>query len=352
MRLLILLSCLVAAACVPAEGPVGALAQQAVVVAEPGEARPIGGATARGDGSLTLDWPGSGAVFQATGTELTLRFESTGKTRVRVDVGEAEETLTLTGGASEHRFGLAGETVVPVRVRRLTGRYSGDIVVTGMETDGAIYAAPKTDRSMLIIGDSISVGYGVDGADQSCGFSVETENHSRTYGALAGDALGAAVTTVAISGRGLVRSWGDADAPVMPEVWVDVREGVDATPDVVVVNLGTNDFGNNDPGAAFDAAYGVFLDQLRAAYPAAEIYAATGPMLPPDVRAKLDEAVDGVVAAHNGEAARPAHVLSFSMAASGRRYGCDWHPGRDTQAGMAQILIDRLEADLGWSGSD
>src|SRR5207253_1331322 len=50
-------------------------------------------------------------------------------------------------------------------------------------------------------------------------------------------------------------------------------------PDVVVVNLGTNDFWKGDPGPSFETAYTAFLVKIRARYPAAPIIAALGPLL-------------------------------------------------------------------------
>ncbi|MEO1406977.1 MAG: SGNH/GDSL hydrolase family protein, partial [Pseudomonadota bacterium] len=297
-----------------------------------------------------LTWPGSGAAFDAGGAALTLRFESSGRARVRVEAGNTEEIITLESGMSVHEVERTGGGAV--RVRRLTGLQTSDVTLTRIDADGGIRPAATRDRSMLIIGDSISVGYGVDGADQNCGYSVETENHGRTYGALTADALGAALTTVAISGRGVVRNWAGADEPLMPDVWAEARDGIDAAPDVVLVNLGTNDFGGYDPRPAFGAAYAALLDDLRAAYPGAAIYATTGPMLSPESRALLDESVTAALARHNGAAELQAGYIAFSLAAEGRLYGCHWHPGRDTQAAMAQILIDRLAADLGWSAGD
>lgn len=55
-------------------------------------------------------------------------------------------------------------------------------------------------RRIEVIGDSITCGYGVDGADQYCPFSAATENHYRTYAAIAARDLGADLATLAWSG--------------------------------------------------------------------------------------------------------------------------------------------------------
>ena len=108
--------------------------------------------------------------------------------------------------------------------------------------------APK--RRIEVIGDSISVGYGVDGVNP-CTNTAAVEDNPKTYGALAADALSADYSVIAWSGKGLTRNIADDGSPLMPEIYT--RYGANdadnsytfpaaSAPDAVVINLGTNDF--------------------------------------------------------------------------------------------------------------
>jgi lysophospholipase L1-like esterase len=70
-------------------------------------------------------------------------------------------------------------------------------------------------RLIEVIGDSISCGYGDLGklADSEC---LTTESHWDSYEAVAARALGAEVSTIAASGRGVIRNYGGDTSGTMP----------------------------------------------------------------------------------------------------------------------------------------
>ena len=63
-------------------------------------------------------------------------------------------------------------------------------------------------NKLLVIGDSISCGYGVEGA-YPCTWSASTENVLDSYATLVADAVDAEVIVTAWSGKGVVRNVGD-----------------------------------------------------------------------------------------------------------------------------------------------
>ncbi len=65
----------------------------------------------------------------------------------------------------------------------------------------------------------------------------------------------------------------------LPERAASIWDFSRFVPDAVLINLGTNDFGKGDPGAAFQSAYLKFVTDLRAHYAKARFYLALGPML-------------------------------------------------------------------------
>ena len=60
-------------------------------------------------------------------------------------------------------------------------------------------------RKIEIVADSTATGYGIEGPDQYCGFSADTENHYIAYPALAARAVNAEVNTIGWSGIGVFR---------------------------------------------------------------------------------------------------------------------------------------------------
>src|SRR6185437_9930940 len=147
-------------------------------------------------------------------------------------------------------------------------------------------ATPGASRWIEFVGDSITCGYGVLGPDQSSCFSNDTEAETRGWAALTAQAFGAAHSAIAYSGKGVIRNNGGDTTELMPVLFertlVDAADAwgfTSYTPDVVVIDLGTNDFAQGDPGQAFVTGYEAFVAQIRGHYPDAWIVVAQSPML-------------------------------------------------------------------------
>ena len=121
--------------------------------------------------------------------------------------------------------------------------------------DGSARRRPA--GSSRSIGDSITCGYGDLGAlaDTDC---FPTESHWDTYEAVAARALGAEVSTIAASGRGVVRNYGGDTSGTMPMLYartLDQRAGAASGTSTSSrrrwsSTSGTNDISNDkgDPG--------------------------------------------------------------------------------------------------------
>jgi lysophospholipase L1-like esterase len=233
----------------------------------------------------------------------------------------------------------------------------------GFDFGGGVLLAPPPApaHKLEVIGDSISCGYGDEGADMTCSFSPDTENHYLSYAALSARELGAELTTVAWSGKGVVCNYGD-DAtscvdpmptyydrilPQRPESSWDYSAW---QADAVVINLGTNDFSTvSDPGEAeFEAAYVALLERVRGHYPGAFIFCTVGPLLGgadlTTARAYIASAVQ------QRRDAGDLQVKAFELAPTdpNNGYGCDYHPSLKTHAVMAGELSALLRSELGW----
>ena len=240
-----------------------------------------------------------------------------------------------------------------VEVVRVTECFLGPTGFRGFALDPAAKALSWTEtnnRRIEFIGDSITCGYGVEADDPHLHFKPETENFCLGYSGLTARNLDADYNVVARSGIGMVRDYdgpreGNDDAmPVFypetfylqPEPKWDFHR---FTPDVVCVNLGTNDFSTTGVDVdKFVAIYAKFLEMLLARYPGAKVVVLQGPMNnSDDLKAALHKAIGQL----DGEAAQ--RVRYFELSAQGAvGLGADSHPNRP----QSRINADELTAYL------
>jgi lysophospholipase L1-like esterase len=262
-----------------------------------------------------FSWPGSSisAHFEGTGIEATLG--DTGKSQFAVVVDGAPPTVLKTEGPVEL-------TVSP-----------------------AIF--PRVD----------TCGYGIPGDGATCSFGPDTEDEYDAYGARAARLLGADHVTIAWSGRGMQQNPPSIQGDTMPALWErtlgddpasrwDFRSYV---PDVVVINLGTNDFWHGDPGVAFETTYEEFLARVRARYPHALVFCAIGPMLDPaDDLVPARARITRLVAARNAKGDGAVFAIEFPPQNDADGFGCDKHPSELTHSRMAAQLAREIKRRAGW----
>jgi len=118
-------------------------------------------------------------------------------------------------------------------------------------------------------------------------------------------------------------------------------------PDVIVVNLGTNDFSKGDPGAPFDNAYERFVQQLRTVHPDAQLFCAVGPMLTDTALARLRNTAGTVVDALKVAGDTRIDVIEFPSQLP-TELGCDYHPNTSKHRTMGEQLAAVFRTELGW----
>jgi hypothetical protein len=338
----------------PSDGGAGS------VVTEPG-VRFVGRVDTSDPAGVSFAWSGVGVLARFTGTSLGVRLQGDEQYTVLID-GELQPKLTSTGASDVLATGLAaGEH--EVELYRRTEANQGESRFLGFDIgEGELLAPPPApERRIEIIGDSISCGYGNEGADMSCPFTPDTENHYLTYGAIAARTVGAELSTIAWSGKGVVCNYGDDPTScvdpmplyfdrTLPDRADSVWDFSRFQPQAVVINLGTNDFSTTvDPAEQeFVDAYVTLLERVRAAYPEALILCTVGPLLG---GADLTTAQAYIASAvQQRTEAGDASVQTFDLAPQNPAdgLGCDYHPSLRTHEIMADVLTGVLGTELGW----
>ncbi|MBQ2554377.1 MAG: lipase [Prevotella sp.] len=215
-------------------------------------------------------------------------------------------------------------------------------------------------RRMEFIGNSITCGYGIEGDGTEKKFSYSQQNIYHTYEAITARAFNAQCQIVARSGIGIYRNNNGnprGDRMVMPALYPYTQFGTSGErwdfsryqPDVVCVNLGTNDTTNPryDVRLLSDA-YKRFVRTLRGHYPKAKIVLLTGTMISgqrlADVQRAQQSAVDDAATRGDHEIYR----LDFDPADGTYGYGTHRHPSKRQHAHMAEQLIPFIKQITGW----
>lgn len=322
----------------------------------------IGRVDSRDPGAPTFGWPGTELRMSFVGAGLSLVLADTGASHydVAVDGGPAT-TLTVSGHTTTYEVagGLAaGEHSLVVTKRTETAVGVTKLLGVTPHPGGALVPTPvPAGRRIEIVGDSITCGFGVLGADAFCSFTADTESEPLAWGALAARQLSAVHQAIAVSGIGVLRNYDGRTEGTMPEVYGrsianDPSSVSDHSfaPEVVVVSLGTNDFagGKGDPGVAFLGTYVTFLSFLRARHAGAHIVATTSPMLSGAYRTRLRAYLESAIAERVAAGDAKLTLLEIDEQDFADGLGCGYHPGKTTQAKMAARLVAHVKSLTGW----
>jgi lysophospholipase L1-like esterase len=315
-------------------------------------------------------WPGSAiaASFSGTGIKVTLTDGGTNYFAVVID-GGAPTTLSTMG--SNKTYALASNLASGHHTLVLTKRTESNVGVVqflGLAPQGgSLVASPDPfTRRIEYVGDSITCGYGNLGMGPSCSFSASTEDETVAYGALTASQLNAQQTVVAYSGKGMYRNNDGTTTSTMPVLFgrtlADDSTSVwgfsTPPPDIVVINLSTNDFAKGDPGTAFQQAYVTFLQQLRTHYASAEVLCTLSPMLSGTDRSASLGYIQGAVQQVRGAGDTKVSFVAipddggttsiFDVQQASDGYGCDYHPTTKTHQVMATELVPTMHTMMGW----
>ena len=222
---------------------------------------------------------------------------------------------------------------------------------------------------IVFIGDSITCGYGVEAENQNCSFTTATENVTKTYAYYTAQAVDAEANFVCFSGHGIISGYtadGTRSAQgVVPPLYEKIGgssgslpdgtalssipwEFTGYTPNLIVINLGTNDQSYCGDDAArkqeFQTGYTEFLKQVRQNNPDAAILCVLG-IMGQDLFPQIEAAVEAF-RAQTGDENIDTLALPLQRAEDG--YGADWHPSEASQSSAGRVLTEKVKEIMGW----
>ena len=227
------------------------------------------------------------------------------------------------------------------------------------------------ERKIEFIGNSITCGYGNEGVKKEEHFEYETENHYYSYASIAARNLDAQHWVVARSGIGAYRNYGEAKTgsprSCMPVQYEYTGYAYDLKlrdensflsekwdfnryqPDVICINLGTNDLStNNYDLTLLKQGYQKLLKLVRQHNPKSKIVFLTGSMLYNQELKEACQLLDEITA--EAQKAGDKEIYRFDMAhIDGEQFlGNDWHPNIYQDEKMAGELTAYLRKLMNW----
>ena len=226
-------------------------------------------------------------------------------------------------------------------------------------------------RKIEFIGNSITCGYGNEGLKKEEGFDYATENHYYSYASITARNLEAQHWVVARSGIGAYRNYagpktGNPESNMLAQyeyvgyAWKpDLRK--EATflnekwdfrryqPDVVCINLGTNDLSTpNYDLQLLKQNYQKLLKMVRQHNPKAKIVFLTGTMLgkkESDIQLQM---LDEIAAEAKKAGDQEVYRFDMTPISGNEWYGNDYHPNIYQDEKMAGELTAYLRGLMNW----
>lgn len=334
---------------------------------------------------LPLFWSHSGIEVNVTGTELWADVE------VDCDTYEPWMVVELNGSIISRQM-LLPETksvclyrsmqpgpVKNIRFYRDLQAVNGDtkthVLIKGLRTDGEFLPVEDGKLKIEFVGDSITSGEGTYGAFDDSEWIAMYMSSSRTYVTMLERGLKADARVISHGGFGVYVGWDNDIRNNVPSIYKPVcgiskgetNERLGAQneydfnswkPDVIVVNLGTNDatsfnqppleipgigevkmrknedgsFDPEDEMKIIDAIVD-FLHTLRECNPSSKIIWAYG-MLGYD----LEEVIKSAISIYRGESDDKEVTYLQLPNSTMETFGSHWHPGYKSHYEAAKVL--------------
>ncbi len=323
------------------------------------------GRTYSTDGAHFFNWSSSGFEFSFKGSGVSATIASnapggsnTAYIKVYID-GEEQPDIALdkTSQTIVLAKDLDPNVAHTVKVLKRTNARSSSAALLSLKLTDGEKLEPPAQKARLIefVGDSITVGYAtVVGSATS--WSTATEDSTKTYSEYIAEAFNADYNVIAVSGRGVVRNYGNTTERLLPAIYGKVDdynlEGVDygfeRQADVIVINLGTNDASGTVTDLTLDefkAGVRAFLLDVRAKNPNAEIIYAYG-MLTQTYLLEIRSVVNAL------RAEGDEHISFLMLDKCASKEQVLGHPTAESYISRGDAIIELIEQLTGWKAGE
>lgn len=327
---------------------------------------------------------GSGVEFTYTGNRLTVSFFGDSSTESEdglVRWRDIARVLVLVDGRiildtaiknSVEKYVVYGEDpetpmeTHTVRIIKVSEPRMSSVGLGVIEVEATEAPKPTPDKAQLVefIGDSITCGYGVDTDNEFCLFSTCSENASKAYAYLSAEQLDVDFSLISYSGHGFISGYTpDPSVPKLEELIQPYYEitaysynsfrGInpqdytweyDREPDVIVINIGTNDFSyvqdSEEKTFLYEESYGNFLADVRHLHPKAHIICSLG-VMGDELFPAVERVVEHAKTVYGDSNISVLHFTPQDPETDG--YAADFHPSPSTQRKAASAMAEELK---------
>lgn len=301
-------------------------------------------------------WSASTIYARFYGTSVSAKLKSFGDNYflIVIDGKVIINSLQLNKG-EEKTFVFASHLIEgehEVSIVKRTEFYLGTAQFLGFDFDHGKILTPSEPAKMKIeiIGDSVSCGFGNEAQHQSIEYSPKYDNSYLSYASIAARYLKAEHIIIGRSGYGLIRNFDGDKINTLPKIYSFILPDKEAVwqfknfvPEVVVINLGTNDFsfGCIPDEQEFILAYISLVNRIHENYPKAKIICAIGPII--DAKAlelTRNYIKNNVVDFLRENKKEWIYFLEFEHQLESNGYGINFHPSLKTHEIMGEYLAE------------
>ena len=280
-----------------------------------------------------------GSEISAT-FEQILKYQNTDFLEIIID-GTEHNTLELYPNSKRSHL-LAWDLEYgyhTIEIIKRTEQLSS-IAFYGFDFSDNCYPAPapaRKDKRIMVIGDSITSGYGIMRMNGDRGFYYSEQDVQKTYGYLVAQKFNAEADILGISSAGAYKNpvsgrWNTYGCTAIPDAYTIPEEDM---PDLVIINIGTIDNHGSIDDRDYEKSYESFIKEIRATFPDAAILCTIGGIT--NEPYPIIEKVVGKLK-NNGD----NNIYSYKIIASRDDENCcggDFHPNANGHAAMAEELI-------------
>jgi hypothetical protein len=293
-----------------------------------------------------FDWPAVNIRVTVKGPKLTFLLEDPqGANYFNLTVdGKPVSVVDLQKGLNSIEVPGLGKGPSQVILSKRTEGFQGPVTFKGLELGpgtSLVAPPPLPVRRIEVVGDSWSCGYGNEGVTHgNCPNLQAVSNADLAFPVVLANSLKAQYHVTAVSGRGILRNYGDSTQVSLQNMPKDFGRTVFSNPDlkwdcsryvpdVLIVRLGVNDHSTQPAPTEEDfvRAYAAFLERLRPGY-----------------KPRILKAMEARAA--KGE--KKLHWVG-NRGFSPAELGCDWHPSVKADQELAELLERHIRPVMGWN---